>query len=210
MQLGLRYAVFTAQLVSDQDGARQLISNMFDEYGRVIQSTDQNLVTVTNGYDFLGRLTARQGFSQMGGITAAWTTGLESFLYDSRGLTNYFDPLGHPTIFVRDAAGRVLYQTNANQEVLQFTYNPKGQLLTLTDGKQRRPPGITTSTGGRPTRWMRRAPRSSATNTTRGRLTNRWTAAKGNTGYGYDALETSSPSTIHYPPSTTPTTRSTA
>jgi YD repeat-containing protein len=196
MPLGLRYAIGAAQMVSDQNGSHQLIANTFDEYGRVIQSTDRNGVTVTNGYDCLGRLTARQAFGN-----DSLEAGLESFVYDSRGLTNYSDSLGHPTVFVRDAASRVLYQTNANQEVLQFTYNPKGQLLTLTDAKHDTTTwhydqyGRVTNKVDAATTEIFRYQYDSA-----GRLTNRWTAAKGNTGYGYDAL--GNLLSINYPQST--------
>jgi len=44
-------------------------------------------------------------------------------------------PLGHVSSFVRDAPGRVIYETNANNEVLQFIYNPADEFLMLTKGK---------------------------------------------------------------------------
>jgi RHS repeat-associated protein len=202
-QLGLRYMIGTLWMVSSQyNDTRALLSNTRDEYGRVIVSTDRNGVIVTNGYDFLGRLTARQVFSQVGWQYGLPDTGRETFVYDSRGLTNYFDPLDHRTTFVRDAAGRVLYQTNANQEVLRFTYNPKGQLLTLTDGKNQ-------TTTWHYDQYGRVTNKVDVANTEifryqydpAGRLTNRWTAAKGNTGYGYDAI--GNLLSIHYPLSTT-------
>jgi RHS repeat-associated protein len=201
VQLGLRYAVAAAYMVSDQNEYQQLELNAFDEYGRVIRSTDANGIVVTNGYDFLGRLLGRQVFSTYGLQYGLPDTGLESFVYDNRGLTNYFDALGHPTVFVRDTASRVLYQTNANGEVLRSTYNPAGEILTLTDGK------LDTTTWhydqyGRVTNKLDAA----QTEVFRcqydpaGRLTNRWTAAKGNTGYGYDAV--GNLLSIHYPLST--------
>ena len=58
------------------------------------------------------------------GATGDQLSGLESFQYDTRGLTNATDALGKITRFVRDTLGRSLYQTNANQEVLGFTYWP--------------------------------------------------------------------------------------
>ena len=193
---GLHLAVSSAYLLSGQDRVQTLLSNTRDEYGRVIQSTDQNGVITTNGFDLLGRLTGRQVCSSSGVLS-----GLESFLYDTRGLTNYFDPLGHRTDFVRDTAGRVLYQTNANQEVLRFTYNPKGQLLTLTDGKNQ-------TTTWHYNQYARVTNKVDAASTEifryqydpAGRLTNRWTVAKGNTGYGYDAL--GNLLSINYPLST--------
>jgi YD repeat-containing protein len=93
------------------------------------------------------------------------------------------------TTFVRDAAGRVLYETNANYEVLAFTNNPAGELLSLTDGKNQS------------TRWSydvfgRVTNKIDAAGNTLfvyqydalGRLTNRWSAAKTNTVYRYDAI----------------------
>src|SRR5262249_12713042 len=89
-----------------------------------------NGVTVVSAYDLLDRLTNRVVAS-----TSTVPPGPERFVYNSRGLTNYFDQLGHLTVFVRDGLGRVLSQTNANNEALQFTYNPSDELKTLIDGK---------------------------------------------------------------------------
>ena len=50
-------------------------------------------------------------------------------------LTHYLDALGKVTRFVRDESGRVLYQTNANNELLSFTYYPDDELKTLTNGR---------------------------------------------------------------------------
>ena len=128
---GLNYALSNAWMISQQSQPLLLLSQQLDEYGRVTNSVDRNAVTVTNAYDLLGRLVARQAFGNSG----SQRSGREQFVYNSLSLSNYFDPLGHLTAFVRDAAGRVLYETNANQEVLQFTYNPSDELLSLTDGK---------------------------------------------------------------------------
>jgi RHS repeat-associated protein len=171
-------------LVSEADlNGFPLVKREFDEYGRVVSSLDRNGVTVTNIYDALGRLTARQSY---GGSDQ---TGWENFAYDLRGLTNYLDALGNLTTFVRDEAGRVLYETNANNEVLRFTYNAADELLTLADGKNQ----ITTwkyDTFGRVTNKL------DATSTEifryqydpLDRLTNRWSVVKGNTIYKYDPI----------------------
>jgi len=81
------------------------------------------------------------------------------------------------------------YQTNANGELLQFTYNPSDQMLTLTDGKNQ------------VTKWNydlygRVTNKLDAANTVifrynydaNSRLTNRWTVAKGDTFYVYDFI----------------------
>jgi YD repeat-containing protein len=114
---------------------------------------------------------------------------INSYVYTPRGLTNIVDALNHATWFVRDAAGRLQYQTNANNEVLQFTYNPADEILTLTDGKNHT------------TRWnydqygrvTNKLDQGNAeilryTYDPESRLTNRWSAAKGNTKYKYDSV----------------------
>jgi len=99
-------------------------------------------------------------------------------------LTNIIDALNNATLFVRDAAGRLQYQTNANNEILQFTYNPADELLTLTDDKNQMTRWNYNQYG-----WVTNKLDQSNTEILRytynpdGRLTNRWSAAKGNTKY---------------------------
>ena len=93
------------------------------------------------------------------------------------------------THFVRDSTGRVLFETNANNEVLRFTYNPSDELLTLTDGKNQ----TTTWNYDARGRVTQKVDAASNTNFLHGydaedRLTSRWTPAMGTTAYGYDAL----------------------
>ena len=155
----------------------------YDEYGRLTYMTDRNGVTTTNGYDYLGRLVARQYF---GGYDQS---GLETFGYTARGMTNYTDALGRNTAFVRDAAARLLYRTNANNEVLQFTYNPADELLTLSDGKNQTTHwhydrfGLVTNKvdDAGHTIFIYKYDADN-------QLTNRWSAAKGNTAYAYDPV----------------------
>lgn len=179
------YDQITGIKVGNPGSQRYWAIRQFDEYGRLIRSTDRNGVTTTNSYDFLDRVVNRR-------VIGAWEqemSGLEVFEYNSRGLTNYTDPLGKVTRFVRDAMGRVLYQTNANLEVLSFTYNPAGQLLSLTDGKNQT------------TRWNydaegRVTNKVDALNAEmfryrydpNGRLTNRWQTGGITTTFRYDAV----------------------
>ena len=182
----MQYAYYQHGLASQIQtvtlGSQQLLSQQFDEYGRLIYSVDRNSMITTNAYDFLDRLTARQSFGFY-----ADQTGLESFAYNALGLTNYTDALGHPTTYGLDAAARVLYQTNANNEVLQFTYNPADEMLTLTDGKNQ-----TTAWGydffGRVTNKLDALGNNifSYQYDANDRLTNRWSLAKGGTTYKYD------------------------
>ena len=157
----------------------------YDEYGRLISTIDRNGVNTTNSYDFLDRVLERRTIGALGQNL----TGLEVFEHNARGLTNYTDSLGKVTTYQRDALARMLYEFNANQERLGFTYNPAGQLLTLTDGK--------TNT----TRWNYDA-EGRATNKVdaanaemfryqydpAGRLTNRWQAGNVATAYKFDAV----------------------
>src|SRR5487761_1980920 len=91
-------------------------------------------------------------------------------------------------------------ETNANSEVLQYAYGPAGDLLSLTDGK-----GHTTQWGydteGRVTNKLDQAGTTILTYAydPDSRLTNRWSVAKGNTGYAYDAV--GNLLTINYPSS---------
>lgn len=163
----------------------QVFSRVFDQYGRLIQDEDRNFVTTTNAYDFLNRLVARRII----GSDGETVSGLESFGYSSLGLINYTNQLGNRTAFVRDSTGRVSAETNANGEVLQFSYNPAGETLALTDGKAQ----ITHwnyDTFGHLTNKV-----DAAGNTNfvyrydrLDRLTNRWTPAKGATVYRYDPI----------------------
>ena len=185
-QQGLGYRVDYATL----NGSRALMAYTFDEYGRITNSVDENGVTTATSFDLLGRVVGRQ--------TVGENAGAETFAYNSRGLTNHFDPLGKVTRFVRDESGRVLYQTNANNELLSFTYYPDDELKTLTDGRNsqtlwnRNAYGLVTS------KTLMANQGGSAQEVLRyyydagGRLTNRWSMGKGgagyNTYYAYDPV----------------------
>ncbi len=166
----------------DYSSGGQLLSRTFDEYGRLASATDRSNVETTFEYDVLGRMTNRTIFD--------WTTpSVEQFTWTARGMTNHIDELGRTNWFVHDALGRLLYKTNAENQVLRFTYNPADQLLTLTDGKDQM------------TKWNydfegRVTNKVDQANTVvfrykydaDSRLTNRWTAAKGDTFYSYDPI----------------------
>jgi RHS repeat-associated protein len=179
LQYGVRHKIQAATL-----GDWQLLTCEFDEYGRLTNSVDKNNVTTAMTYDYLDRLTSRQWIDTYDG-----TTPTEYFGYSARGLTNYMDALGHMTSFLRDISGRVLAETNANQELLQFTYNPANELLSLTDGKTQ-----TTSWGydqyGRVTNKVDNAGVTDFVSQYDfdSRLTSRWTPAKGTTVYRYDPI----------------------
>lgn len=167
---GLLYAV------TNTAGTQSL--SIFDDENRPLAVTDANQVTVTNGYDVLGRLTAR-GYPD---------GGVEKFGYSPAGLTAYTNQLGFTNFFAYDPAGRRTAATNANWEIIYYSFAPAGDLLALKDGK------------GQITQWNYDA-YGRVTNKVDqggtvvyryrydgdGRMTNRWSAAKGTTNtYTYD------------------------
>lgn len=184
-QHGLEGAISSEQLGTAQSGNyASLLARQFDLYGRVMQDQDRNGVTATNGYDFLNRLVGREFFGYDGTPSA-----VETFGYSPLGLTNYVDQLGHATFYVRDLEGRVIIETNANNEVLRFSYNAANEMVAMTDGK------------GQVTDWnyddygrtTNKVDNAGVTDfiyqyDPLNRLTNRWTPAKGTTVYRYDPL----------------------
>src|SRR5262249_48117223 len=99
------------------------------------------------------------------------------------------DALKQTNRYVFDAALRLTSTTNANQEVTILAYNPASQLIQLRDGKDQ----LTTwnyDIYGRPTNKFDGLARQvfRLSYDPGGRATNRWTPAKGNIGYVYDAL----------------------
>jgi RHS repeat-associated protein len=157
----------------------QVFGAVYDARDRPVWTTNALGVATTNTFDARNRLVRR-----------AWTNGtFETFSYASNGLSSYTDPLGHTTRFVRDAASRLLYLTNANGHTLAFTYNAAGDLLTLRDGN-----GQFTSWSydryGRVTNKFNALGQEvlRLDHDPNGRVINRWTPAKSNTVYGYDAV----------------------
>ena len=57
------------------------------------------------------------------------------YTFDVAGATSYTNQLLERTLYLYDSEGRKTAETNANNEVTQFTYSPANDLLTLTDGK---------------------------------------------------------------------------
>ena len=99
----------------------------------------------------------------------------------------YTNQLGKTNGYVYDSAGRKTSERTPNGELLQYTYTPAGDLLTLQDGLSQ------TTTWGYDAygRVISKKYANGVTNLTyaydaAGRLTNRWSQAKGNTGYTYD------------------------
>jgi len=142
-------------------------SYTFDQLGRVVQRTDGNGITDTLGYSALGVIVRT----------------------NQLGATNWW---------AYDAAGRRTAATNANGEITLYTYNSAGDLIKLRDAKGNETSWgydqygrVTSKTNANGTEILRYAYDAN------GRLTNRWTLAKGNTAYGYDSA--GNLTNIHYP-----------
>ena len=113
---GLLYAI------SNAFGQQQVLA--FDIEDRLTNSIDPNGVEFFFTCDPLGRL-----------LTRTNAVGGEQFAYAPTGLVAYTNPLGLATFYAYDVAQRKTFETNANQEVTQFHYDPSGNLTNLIDGK---------------------------------------------------------------------------
>ncbi|HEV2207455.1 MAG TPA: RHS repeat-associated core domain-containing protein [Verrucomicrobiae bacterium] len=184
-QLGLNLQTAYANILSANSETLQLLYRQFDEYGRITNSIDRNGVMTYTAFDYLDRPVNRQFV----GSALNHLSGLETFVYAAQGLTNYTDPLGHLTTFVRDVASRVLYETNAQNQALQFVYNPADELLSLTDGKSQTTTWAYDAYG----RVTNKVDAAAITDfvysyDANDRLLTRASAAKGTTTYQYDPL----------------------
>jgi RHS repeat-associated protein len=169
----------------------------YDVLDRITNSVNANAVSMTNLFDALNRVTKR-GYPDGSGETLG---------YSPRGLTAYTNQLGYTNFLVYDAMGRKTAATNANWEITRFTYSPASDLMTLSDGKSQVTSWIYDEYG-RTTNKV-----DAASNLIfayqydkDGRLTNRWTPAKGTATFAFDAVgnltnaayASSSPITLTY------------
>jgi len=155
------------------------LKSTFDIEDRALWASAANQVSMTNAYDVLGRVSSRTHADG----------GVEKFGYSARGLIAYTNQIGISNFFIYDEAGRKLFATNGNNEVISYTYSSAGDLLTLKDGKGQ----VTTWRSdeyGRTTNKLDQA----GTEVLRyqydlnNRVTNRWSKEKGNTVYTYDLV----------------------
>ena len=166
-----------SRLVAVSNYFGQVQATTYDVEDRAIYATDANGVTVTNTYDNLGRLLTR----------TYPDAGSEKFGYSARGLTAYTNQLNLVTRYVYDEANRKTAETNANSEIIKYTYSAASDLLTLVDGKNQtnkwnydlygRVTNKVDQTSVEILRYKYDAD---------SRLTNRWSKAKGDTKYTYD------------------------
>lgn len=152
---------------------------------------DANGVSISMTYDDAHRLLSR----------TYPDSGVELYVYSAKGLISYTNQLNKVTRYGYDVAQRKVAETNANDEVVSYTYSSSGDMLTLTDGKNQ----TTTWNYDEYCRVTNKV--DALTNVlfvymydVAGRLTNRWSAAKGNTYYAYNAM--GSLTNVDYPVST--------
>jgi RHS repeat-associated protein len=163
--------------VSNLCGLEQ--TTVFDLLDRPIYLTDANGVTTTNTYDNLNRIVSR-GHPD---------GGVESFGYSARGPVAYTNQLGFTNFYVYDAGSRKIFETNALAQTLRYTNNAASDLLSLTDGR-------TNTTHWKYDEYGRVTNKIDQAGTVvlkyaydpDSRITNRWSAAFGNTVYKYDPL----------------------
>jgi RHS repeat-associated protein len=151
----------------------------YDIYDHPTNVANADGVAVTQSFDLLGRLLTR----------TYPDSGVERFEHAYYGITAYTNQLTNVTRFAYDVAGRKTSEITPNLEQYSYTYKPADDLLTLVDHL-----GHTNS-------WDYNAEGLVISKTVPGgamvlryqydanqRLTNRWSAAKGNTAYRYDAV----------------------
>jgi len=162
--------------VSNAVGRVQFV--IYDPLDRATNSTDQNGVLITNSYDNLNRVLIR---GQPDG-------GTEKFGYSARGLTAFTNSVS-TNFYVYDEGSRKTFETNANNELIQFQYDSSGNLTNLIDGK------------AQSTKWAYNQYNLVTNKLDQAgveilrykydaddRLTNRWSKAKLDTYYAYDSV----------------------
>lgn len=183
------------RLAEVRNGQGLVHKAVFDALNRTVQITDRNGVTATNVFDSIGRLTSRTTPDVGAG------NEIETFVYSAVGLLRQTNQLGATTWHVYDATERKIATTNANLEVVKFSYNAANDLVTLTDGKA----NVTTWGYDSYGRVLSKQYANGVTNLTytydaNGRLTSRWSQGKGTTVYSYDSV--GNLTKVDYPSST--------
>ncbi|MDX1952067.1 MAG: hypothetical protein SFY81_07765, partial [Verrucomicrobiota bacterium] len=135
-------------------------------------------MTITNTYDDLGRIKSSTSVG----------AGTVTYNYTARGITNVVDALGKTNWFVFNELERKTSETNAIGERIEYSYNEAGDLRTLKDGKDQLTSWgydsegrVTSKTNAASVEIFRYKYDAN------GQLTNRWTAAKGDTWYTVNA-----------------------
>ena len=169
------------RLTAVRDAAGQVAAAVYDVSNRIIASRDRNGVATANSYDDLGRLMTRT-YPDGGMEIWGYAQGIAS-------PTAYVNQLGKVWGYAYDAAGRKTNEIGFGVYTNRFTYGAAGDLLSLTDGK-----GQVTAWNydeyGRVTNKLDQAGVEILRYSydASGRLTRRWTRAKGDTVYAYDPV----------------------
>lgn len=154
-----------------------LHQSWYDANGNPVETTDAEGTTTVNRFDFLGRLTRREGPDG----------AVDTYQYGPAGILVHRNPLGHSARYSYDAQGHLVQYVNPDSESVAWHYNAAGDQVSYTDAR------------GRTTRWDYDAEgqmirKTNAANTAvlryyyyKGRRIRRWTKAKGTTIYLYDA-----------------------
>jgi len=154
-------------------------ATIYDNEDRPLYVTDDSGVTGTNAFDVLGRPLMR----------TYPDGGREKFGYSARGLIAYTNQIGASNFFAYDPAGRKIFETNADNQLIQYYYDASGNLTNLVDGK-----GQSTKWNydqfGRLTNKLDQAGVQILVYSydADGRLLSRWSGAKGTTYYTNDAV----------------------
>jgi RHS repeat-associated protein len=166
-------------LVSNAFG--QVSQSIYDVEGMVRTNMDANGVSTIFTYDDLHRIRSQM---LVGGGTNTW-----GYTANVSAPTSHTNELGKVTQYAYNALGWKTDEVIVGMSTNSFTYSAAGDLRTLSDGKSQ------------VTKWGydtfgRVTSKTNAANTQiirysyhlDGSLSNRWTAAKGNTVYSYDAV----------------------
>ncbi|HTI70827.1 MAG TPA: RHS repeat-associated core domain-containing protein [Candidatus Limnocylindria bacterium] len=164
-------------LTNISNSAGRVAGTVYDSRDRPVQVASSGGAVITNTFDLLDRLLKRQ----------LPVGNAESFGYQPAGWIAYTNQIGKVSLQSYNESGLVLNLTNANLEITRFAYDPVGNLTNLLDGNSHvtswqfdkfgRLTNKLDHTGSTAFRYLYDA---------NDRLTNRWTPAKGNTGYAYD------------------------
>jgi RHS repeat-associated protein len=175
-----------ATSITGTGGAWQ--QTIYDALNRPVSVTDDNGITVSNQFDPINELVQR-----------TWPDGIgENYGYSAAGLIAYTNRDRQVTLYGRDLAGRLTSVTNANFETDQFAYDSLDHVISLIDGLHHKTTWQYNEFG-----WLTNKLDGLNRNAFRyaydadGRLTNRWTPEKGNTGYAWDNV--GNLKTIAYP-----------
>jgi RHS repeat-associated protein len=168
------------RLVIVSNAFGQVQKSIYDDHDLVRTNIDANGVSTVMTYDDLHRIESQM---IVGGGTNSW-----GYTANIAGPTSHTNELGKVTQYGYNALGWKLSEVFVGVATNSFTYNAAGDLRTLSDGKNQVTKWgydtfgrVITKTNAADTEILRYSYHLN------GALSNRWSAAKGNTVYSYDA-----------------------